>query len=218
MKEIASNVKGILFDWDGTIVNSYEPMLRSTRYAYQKHLGKLFPEDQEGFRQISPMRLAESTALYAGEHAAEVAESYLWYYANEGYKWGNVYAGMREALEELRRRGYALGVVTNTSRKRMRTDIEYLKLEGVVDIIVTAEDTVERKPHPAPLLKGAEKLKLPASELAYIGDYMGDMIAAKAAGMVAVAALWGGIFLPETVLAEQPEYAVRQPGDLLDIF
>lgn len=218
VKEIAANVKGILFDWDGTIVNSYELMLRSTRYAYQQHLGILFPRDQDEFRRLSPMRLAESTALYAGEKAAQVAESYLWYYASEGYKLANIYAGMREALEELRQRGYALGIVTNTSRKRMRADIDHLKLEGIVDIIVTADDTAERKPHPAPLLKGAEKLTMPAQELAYVGDYSGDIIAAKAAGMVAVAALWGGIFLPETVLEEQPDYAARRPGDLLDIF
>jgi len=218
LKEIVSHVKGILFDWDGTIVNSYESMLHSTRYAYQKHLDIVFPKDREEFRQISPMRLSESTALYAGTYAAEVAESYLWYYAHEGYKLNNIYAGMRKTLEELRQRGYALGIVTNTSRKRIRVDIDYLGTEGIVDIIVTSDDTSERKPHPAPLLKGAEKLLLAAHELAYVGDYQGDIQAAQAAGMVAVAGLWGEIFLPETVLAQRPDYAAHRPEDLLEIF
>jgi HAD superfamily hydrolase (TIGR01662 family) len=218
VKKAISNLTGILFDWDGTIVNSYQPMLHSLRYAYQKHLGIVFPRDNEEFRRISPMRLAESSALYAGEHAAEVAASYIWYYANEGYKSGSIFVEMREVLIELRSRGYALGVVTNTSRQRMNADVAYLQLDGMVDIIVTSEDTAERKPHPDPLLKAAEKLQKAPSELAYVGDYVGDILAAKAAGMLAIAALWGGIFLADTLLAEQPDHVTEQPGELLDIF
>ena len=84
--------------------------------------------------------------------------------------------------------------------QRVSADLDYLNMQGVVDNIVTSEDTVERKPHPAPLLKGAEKLGLRPAECAYIGDYEGDIIAAKAAGMVSVAALWGGMFLAEALL------------------
>ena len=71
-------------------------------------------------------------------------------------------------------------------------------------VIVTSDDTKERKPHPAPLLKAAEKLEMPPHLFAYVGDYAGDMLAARAAGMLAVAALWGGIFPRETLLAEHP--------------
>lgn len=213
-----TQLRGLLFDWDGTIVDSYQPMFQSIRYAYKKHLDIIFPKDEEEFRKVSPMRLAESTALYAGEQADQVAESYLWYYMNEGYKAGRVFPGLREVLQELRRRGFLLGVVTNTSLRRMQIDMQYLHLDGAFDLIVTSEDTTERKPHPAPLLRGAEKAGLTAEQVAYIGDYPGDIIAARSASMVSVAALWGGIFLPETVLAEDPVYTAKKPEELLALF
>lgn len=213
-----STIRGLLFDWDGTIVDSRLSMFLSMQYAYQKHVGILFPRDEEEFRRIAPMRMVEHAAIYAKEHAAAVAESYIWYYANEGHKKGNIFPGMRETLAELRKRGYALGVVTNTTRQRMQADLDHLQLANAIDSIVTADETTERKPHPAPLLKGAEKLQLAPRELAYIGDFSGDILAAHAAGMLSVAALYGGVYLIESVLAAQPTCTIQTPPDLLNLF
>jgi phosphoglycolate phosphatase-like HAD superfamily hydrolase len=125
---------------------------------------------------------------------------------------------VREVLAELRARGYLLGVASNKSRGRIEADIDFLGLHGLVDAYVTSEDTVQRKPHPAPLLKLAEKLQVEARYCTYIGDYRGDIIAAREAGMVSVAVMWGGMFLPETLLAEHPDYVVECPEELLDLF
>jgi HAD superfamily hydrolase (TIGR01662 family) len=151
-------------------------------------------------------------------YAGEVAASYVSYYKREAYKLCKVFEGMRETLLMLRNRGYRLGVVTNTSLARVSVDVEYLRLDGMVDVLVTSDDTRERKPHPAPLLKAAEKLEMHPRSFAYVGDYVGDMMAAHAAGMLAVAALWGGIFARETLLAAQPDYAVESPARVLALF
>jgi HAD superfamily hydrolase (TIGR01549 family) len=213
-----ATLKGILFDWDGTVVDSFQALWAAQRFAYRQHVGIDFPRDEEEFRRVSPMRLAESTALYAGAHANEVAASYIWYYTHEGYKLSKLFAGIPETWLALRRRGYRVGVVTNTSLARMSVDLEFLHPDGMLDVIVTSEDTRERKPHPGPLLKAAEKLEMPPGVFAYVGDYAGDMVAARAAGMLAVAALWGGIFPSETLLAQLPDYAVESPKKLLDLF
>jgi len=213
-----SGLAGILFDWDGTVVDSFQALWAAQRYAYRQHVGIDFPRDEEEFRRVSPMRLAESTALYAGAHANEVAASYIRYYTYEGYKFSKLFAGMPEALLTLRIRGYRLGVVTNTSLARLSVDLKYLHLDGLLDMIVTSDDTRERKPHPAPLLKAAEKLEMPPEVFAYVGDYAGDIVAAHAAGMLAVAALWGGIFPSEMLLAQLPDYSVESPEKLLDLF
>lgn len=207
-----------MFDWDGTIVDSAQAMFLSYRHAYEKHLGILLPRDNADFRMMVPMRIAESSAKFGGKHAADVANSYNEYYEREAYKTGRIFPGMREALAELRRRGYLLGVASNKSLTRISADIEYLGLQNIVDVLVTSEDTVERKPHPAPLLKAAEKLGREPEMFAYVGDYRGDLISARAAGMVSVAVSWGGMFLLETLLAEEPDYVVETPEHLLDIF
>jgi HAD superfamily hydrolase (TIGR01509 family) len=211
-------LRGILFDWDGTIVDSAEAMWLSYRYSYRTHLGIEFPSNQEEFRILVPMRVSESAALYGGKLGPDIARAYTDYYEREAYKTGKVFSGMREVLAELRRRGYALGVASNKSWSRITADIEFLGLDGCVDRFVTAEDTVERKPHPAPLLKLAEKLDLPPAACTYIGDYRGDVAAAKAAGMLAVAVLWGGMFDPATLLAEEPDHVLAAPMEILDLF
>jgi HAD superfamily hydrolase (TIGR01509 family) len=214
----SAGLKAVLFDWDGTIVDSAQAMFLSYRHAYEKHLGIVFPVDDADFRALVPMRLAESSAKFAGEKAADVAFSYNQYYEQEGYKTGRVYEGVREVLAELRKRGYSLGVASNKSRGRVGADVDYLELGGLVDAFVTSEDTVQRKPHPAPLLKLAEKLHVEPQYCAYIGDYRGDIIAARDADMVSVAVMWGGMFPTETLLEEHPDYVVERPEELLDLF
>ena len=212
------SIRAVLFDWDGTLVDSALPMLLSYRYAYRKHLGILFPKDDAEFSMIVPMRLAESAAKYGGEHAADVAVAYNWFYEHEGYRRGRVFPGVEETLAELRRRGYLLGVASNKSSGRIDSDINFLGLEGLVDEFATSEDTVQRKPDPAPLFKVAEKLDVDPARCAYVGDYSGDIVAAKAAGMVSVAVTWGGMFPVETLLAQSPDYVIYKPEELLNIF
>ncbi|MEA2574049.1 MAG: N-acetyl-D-muramate 6-phosphate phosphatase [Chloroflexia bacterium] len=213
-----TNLKAVLFDWDGTIVDSAQAMFLSYRHAYEKHLGIVFPRDYDDFLQLVPMRLAESSAKFGGEKATDVANSYNEYYEREGYKMCGVYEGVREVLVELRAQGYLLGVASNKSWGRIGADIDYLGLEGFIDAFVTSEDTPQRKPHPAPLLKLAEKLEVEPQHCAYIGDYHGDIIAARDAGMLSIAVMWGGMFPTDTLLAEHPDYVVERPEDLLDLF
>ncbi len=208
------HLHGLIFDWDGTIVDSAQAMFLSYRHAYKQHLGITFPRDDADFQRLVPMRLAESSARYGGARAAAVAASYNRYYEQEGYKTGRVYSGVREMLAELRRRGYGLGVASNKSRGRIGADIAFLGIDGLFDVLVTSEDTPERKPHPAPLLKAAQQLGLPPAALAYIGDYSGDIIAAHAAGMVAIGVGWGGIFPLDTLHAARPDYMVHDPTAL----
>jgi HAD superfamily hydrolase (TIGR01549 family) len=208
------HLQGLIFDWDGTIVDSAQAMFLSYRHAYKQHLGITFPRDDADFRRIVPMRLAESSARYAGTRAAAVAAGYNWYYAAEGYKNCRVYTGVREMLVELRQRGYGLGVASNKSRGRIEADIAFLGIDGLFDVLVTSEDTPERKPHPAPLLKAAQQLGLPPVALAYVGDYSGDIVAAHAAGMVAIGVGWGGIFPLDTLQAAQPDYMVHDLAEL----
>jgi HAD superfamily hydrolase (TIGR01549 family) len=210
------HLHGLIFDWDGTIVDSARAMLLSYRHAYKQHLGITFPRDDADFRRIVPMRLAESSVRYGGTCAAAVA-AYSRYYEHEGYKNCRVYTGVCETLVELRRRGYGLGVASNKSRDRISADIAFLGIDGLFDVLVTSEDTPERKPHPAPLLKAAEQLGLSPAALAYVGDYSGDIIAAHAAGMVAIGVGWGGIFPLDTLQTAHPDYMVHSPETLTSL-
>ncbi len=209
---------GIVFDWDGTVADSREAMFQSYRYAFRTNLGIEFPKTDAEFRTIVKMRTAEMAAAYGGDKAAQVAEAYNSYYNSEAYKGVTAFPGMASALEELKARGYSLAVATNKALERLLTDMNHVGLRGIFDALVTSEDTAERKPHPAPLLKAAEKLGIDPSRCAYLGDYSGDMIAAKAAGMTSIGVLWGRIFPEGELRAQNPDYLLDSPGQLLQLF
>ena len=211
-------VTAVLFDWDGTVVSSAEAIWHAYRYAYRTHLNIEFPSNQAELRTIAPMRLTESSAQYGGEYADAIAHSYSEYYQREAYKTGRVFEGMKDVLVALQDRGYRIGVATNKGIARIRADMEYLGLQGYFESVVTSEDTPERKPHPAPLLALAMKMNIVPERCAYVGDYRGDILAAHAARMVAVAALWGELYEQEVLLAEDPDYVVSEPADLLTLF
>ncbi len=214
----AKKLSCVVFDWDGTVVDSREAMFLSYRNAFRTHLGIEFPKTDAEFRHIVKMRTAEMAAAYGGSKAAEVAESYNRFYNSEAYAGVRVFPGMVSTLEELRARGYRLGVATNKGVERLHKDMDHLDLRGLFDAVVAAEDTAERKPHPAPLLKAAEKLGIEPARCAYVGDFSGDVVAAKAAGMTSIGVLWGRIFPEEELRAQRPDYLLQSPQQLLEVF
>ncbi len=211
-------VTAVIFDWDGTVADSREAMLYSYRYTFRTNLGIEFPTTDDEFRTIVKMRTSEMAAKYGDGKADQVAADYNVYYNSEGYREGKVFPGMPFTLEQLRARGYRLGVATNKALERLLTDMDHLGLRAHFDALVTSEDSPERKPHPAPLLKAAEKLGIDPDICAYVGDFSGDIIAAKAAGMVSVGVAWGRIYPEEDLRAQNPDYLLHSPEELLQIF
>ena len=125
--------------------------------------------------------------------------------------------GTREVLTELRRRGYLVGVVTSKGRELGLRGLKLCSLDALIDSAVFLEDTTAHKPHPEPILAALRKLGTEAGSAAYVGDSGHDIIAAHAAGVRTVGALWGP--LPRTTLErEAPTFVAESITDLLQIF
>jgi len=127
------------------------------------------------------------------------------------------FEGTREVLAELRRRDYVIAVVSSKSRELGLRGLGLCSLEGLIDSGVFLEDTDVHKPHPEPILTALKRLNAPASSTAYVGDSHHDIIAARAAGVRAVAALWGPA-PREQLERERPDFIAESPAALLEIF
>jgi phosphoglycolate phosphatase len=92
-----------------------------------------------------------------------------------------VFDGVREALTLMRARGLALACVTNKPREFTHDLLARVGLDDF-DVIVSGDDTVEKKPHPAPMLHACALLKLLPAETAMVGDSENDVLSARAAG------------------------------------
>jgi pyrophosphatase PpaX len=127
------------------------------------------------------------------------------------------FARTGEVLSELRRRGYLISVVTSKSRELGLRGLRLFSLDRLIDSAVFLEDTTDHKPHPEPILAALRGLREVAHAAAYVGDSRHDMVAARAAGVRSVAALWGPT--PRIELqSEQPDFAAESITDLLEIF
>jgi pyrophosphatase PpaX len=122
-----------------------------------------------------------------------------------------------EVLSELRRRGYLISVVTSKSRELALRGLRLFSLDSLLDSAVFLEDTDVHKPRPEPILVALQRLKETAQAAAYVGDSRHDIVAARAAGVRSVAALWGPA--PRSELeGERPDFVAESITDLLEIF
>jgi pyrophosphatase PpaX len=127
------------------------------------------------------------------------------------------FEGTREVLTELRKRGYSIAVVTSKGRELGRRGLKLCSLDDLLDAAVFLEDTDDHKPHPAPILAALQRLGTPSDSAVYVGDSRHDIIAARAAGVRTVGALWGPS--PRTELErEGPSFVAESITNLLEIF
>ncbi len=204
----------ILFDLDGTLIDSGEIILASFRHATQVVLAREVSDEE--LLEVVGRGLREEMEALGGDRAEELIRAYREH--NEPLHSDlKSFAGVLELLPALRREGRLLGIVTSKRRATVELAFAVLPLEGLFDVVVTAEDTARLKPHPDPIRLALELLGAEPGSAAYVGDSPFDVAAAKAAGVFAVAVSWGRIFPLERIEAEGPDAMVDTPEELVDV-
>jgi pyrophosphatase PpaX len=203
----------VLFDLDGTLIDSAAIILASMRHATRTVLGREIPDEQLLAGVGSGLRY--EMQAFDPDRVDELVQTYREH--NEPLH-GDLQscAGIADVLDRLRDEGRPLGIVT--SKRRLTVDLAFATLpwlEPYFDVVVGAEDTERHKPHPEPILRGLELLGTRADETAYVGDSPFDVQAAKAAGVAAIAVTWGGFHSRERLEREEPDAVVDTAKELL---
>ena len=203
----------VLFDLDGTVIDTGPLIAESFRHAVRTVLGKAI-DDEEMLAFVGGWSLREQMFRLAPDRCEELVEVYRAY--NEPRHSGLEFcAGMQELLLGLRADGVRLGLATAKRRSTVELAFGPLpELKGLFDVIVTSEDTEHHKPHPEPLLLAVQRLGAAPAEAAYVGDSPFDIEAAKAAGLRSIAVTWGGIHSEERLRASGPDAIVATPAEL----
>lgn len=206
------SVDAVFVDLDGTLVDSLELILRAFEHTTSLHLGQ--SPSRADIRRTIGLPLASVLDRFAGGAGASLVETYREYVREHHDRLVRPCPGMLDLLALLRRRGYRLGIVTAKSRVQAELAFRLCALEPLVDVTVAFEDTTEHKPHPAPLLEAARRIGVAPTRSLYLGDAIGDVVAARAAGMVAVAVTWGAGD-PDDLRAAAPDFVIADPAELL---
>jgi pyrophosphatase PpaX len=202
----------VLFDLDGTLIDSGEIILASFRHATRTVLGREIP-DRELLAAVGGPGLREQMLMLDASRVEDLIRTYREH--NEPLH-ADLQAcpGIAGLLERLRAEGRRLGVVTAKRRATVRLAFDVCPIGGYFDVVVGSDDTERHKPHPDPILAALERLGASPEEAAYVGDAPFDVQAAKAAGVYAIAVGWGGIHSQERVEAEGPDAFVHTAEEL----
>jgi pyrophosphatase PpaX len=204
----------VLFDLDGTVVDSGAIILASMRHATREVLGIEAP-DEELMAAVGGPGLEAQMAAFAPDRVDELVRVYRAH--NEPlHDELEACEGMEDVIVRLHEDGVRLGVVTAKRRSTVELAFARLRVGHLFETVVGGDETEKHKPDPEPLLLAAHRLGVSPQDCAYVGDSPFDIRAAKAAHMYSVAVTWGRIHDRTKLEAERPSAIVDTADELYD--
>jgi pyrophosphatase PpaX len=205
----------VLFDLDGTVVDSGAIILASMRHATREVLGSEHT-DEELMQAVGGPGLEAQLAAFGPDDVDELVRVYRAH--NEPlHEELEACVGMEDVLVQLHEQGRRLGVVTAKRRATVELAFARVPIAHLFETVVGGDETEKHKPDPEPLLLAAERMGIDPTTAAYVGDSPFDMRAAKAAGMYAVAVTWGRIHDRERLEREEPDAIADSAEELLEL-
>lgn len=205
----------MLFDFDGTIVDSGAMILASFRHATKTVLAREIP-DGELAAAVGGSTIFEQMRAFDPNRVDELVEAYR-AHNTPLHDELRAFQGMEELLGGLKAEGRRLGIVTAKRRRTIDLAFRVLDLERFFDAVVTADSTERHKPDPEPVLHALELLGADPREVAFVGDSPFDMGAGSAAGVFTVGVSWGGLHAEDALRAAGADVVVHDQEELLAV-
>jgi pyrophosphatase PpaX len=210
----ALRYRTILFDLDGTLIDSIELILASHRYATLEVLGASPPDDVLrrgiGIPLLTQMRSIDEP------RADELVTAFRWFNRRNHDELLRPYEGLLELCTRLRDEGAVLGVVT--SKLLLVVELAFARIDfaPLLDVVVTSDQTELHKPHPEPIHEALRRLGRDTTGACYVGDSPYDLQAGIAAGVDAIGVSWGA-FTEDELRAERPLAVVATAAELDEV-
>ena len=185
-------ITAVLFDWDGTLIDSRAALLAAWHESTEAVLGRRFPATAAEEREVFTLSGSEIWPRLAA-HASQVedlVDRFQAAYERSGHLVRAV-PGIAAAVGELRDARVAIGVVTSKARRRYVLDARGAALEDLIDVAVCAEDAAATKPDPRPVAAALALLDSAPSSALMVGDTVVDVTAGIGAGTAVAGVLWG---------------------------
>ncbi len=212
------SVAAVLFDLDGTVIDSAPDLagaanaMRRARSLEPVPYERLRPHVGSGARGMVGAAFGV-TPEHADFEAMRI--EFLDRYTRMLLDTTRVFAAMEPVLKAIEASGLPWGIVTNKHQRFTMPIVEGLGITKRAAVVICGDTTPHAKPHPAPLLEAARRIKLDPAHCIYIGDDHRDMQAARAAGMRSGAAAWGYIPAADDVTAWGADRVLSEAGDIL---
>lgn len=213
MKQIST----VLFDFDGTVMDTREVILQSWQHTFRTLEGKEH-DPAEIYRTFGEPLEYTMRNLFPHVDAREAVDIYRSYHKNNFGELIRVFPGISELLERLKADEYQIGLVTSRLRNTTVEGLEAYGLLRYFDELVTCDDTAKHKPDPEPILAALRKLNSKPEQAVMVGDTMFDIGCARNAGVMSVLVNWSvSVSEEEKTGPDGPDFVIDKAADLLKI-
>lgn len=212
-----NDVKGLLFDGDGTLIDTYDMILRSMRKTLNDGEGMNWSDAElmvgVGTPLLDQMLHFTQSDVPRAERLVDEYRAHNDSIHDAGIR---AFEGTAEVLERFRAAGIPMGVVTSKRHELAERGFRLTGIFDFFDVFIAADDWPEHKPKPGPILHACDLLDLAPAQCFYIGDSPYDIQAGNAAGCRTVAVSWG-MFSAEALAAEHPTFMIDSLSELADM-
>ncbi len=207
---VHSKPEAIIFDFDGTLVDSERITFDLAVPIISKYLGREISREELSSIKGRVWKTAFKKWLPRDHEKVyqEIVDN--WRAVNPALP---IYPDIREMLSILHERGFKMAIASSRERNLIAGDLKRLSIEGYFETVIGQEDTILHKPEPEPLLMASRQINVRADLCIYIGDQVSDITASKSAGMLSGGASWGeGI---HNILNDaRPDFLFTKPSEV----
>jgi pyrophosphatase PpaX len=206
--------KYVLFDLDGTLIDTNELIMHSLMYTLNLFYPGKFTQEDLLAHMGEP--LYDQMRIYGPERVQELVDVYRERHKQVYHEFVKEFPGVKDTLVALKGMGVKMAVVTSKMRGSAERDLHLFGLAQYMDSVICYQDTKKHKPDPAPLLKSMDELRADPAKTIMIGDSQYDVLAAHNTGIDSAGVAWswkGADFLRSF----SPTYILNQMRELIDI-
>lgn len=212
-------IEAVIFDFDGTIMNTNRIVMESWQYTYRELTGK--EGDKNAILKTFGEPLEQSMINAFPNISSEVSvATYRGFHRDNFLNMIELFPGVENMLADVKKAGYKMGLATSRLKATTYQGLDKYNMRDTFDVIVTVEDVSKHKPDPESLIVTAEKLGAKPENSVMVGDSRFDILCGKNAGALTVLVGWSEA-MPSDINAikieERPDFLIKSASELAGI-
>jgi pyrophosphatase PpaX len=187
---VESRPYAVLFDLDGTLIDSIALLLASMKHTFEGRPRK--PSDSEWIEGLgTPLPKQLTPYVESDEDRERLVNRYRTFQHENHDRLMAAYTGVIDTLALLYQRGHPMGVVTSKGNTMMERGLKFIGADDYIEVAIGYDSVHIHKPDPYPVRAALEKLGYESNEAVFVGDSPHDINSGNEAGVITIAALWG---------------------------